>query len=984
MKITACYIVKDEAAVLPRSLASIAGAWDELLVVDTGSTDDTAALARQAGARVLPFAWQDDFSAARNYALAQATGDWLIFLDADEAFTEATRGHIRQAIAAHAAADVLLVRRDDVDAAGEVMGTIYVPRIMRRKDGLRYMGIIHEELCQHGEPVRNVAWLKPEELALTHTGYAGKLGEQKARRNLRLLTLAQRQSAHPEHYDSYLAETYFGLDDIAQAMRYAQRDIARGRQRTTYASKSWRILLQCLLTCPAWQEAPAAFTPLAGQQAAASPRLTAAQAWLQVADHAVAAFPELPDFYAEQAEARAALLDFAGAVQAMQRALQLAPAYQGIEPGQFQGAACEQGRERLALWQRILARAQELQLTACCIAKDEAANIGVWAANAAAYSDRRLVVDTGSTDDTVQLATQAGCEVAHFNWCDDFAAAKNAALALIPATEQSWVAFLDADEQWLEPERVRPYLAWLSITQPEAEAVQCPLHNVDPTEGGRSFHSFPAVRLFRRQKGLGYQGRVHETLQHADGHAIWTWQEQGALQLRHTGYRQDQVAAKARRNLALLDQEGEDNPRLWRYRADAYMALGNLEQAERCGLQAILSPWQGQGSENDMYWLVLTCMQLREEKWEDRFALAQAAVAKFPQLPDYPARIGLALYRRGESEALTWLRRARQLAAAGGYAGGQASHYGEIAAEVAAVWALCEAQAASGGEHAVGGDVSAQQAALAAAMREQPAHEPVLTAFADWQLLHGADTVTLARAIDAYLPASEQQTLWLAHWAERHGYLALYRHYAQELAQRYQRTLPRAALYAMVEAGEWEQLGEACVQALSEDTRQLVALLLALEQQEDLPSRQLALQAQHVLPATAESIWRAYVQGTALAEGAPLDGWNALWPLVRQYGTAAQATRFAALVRQAAPQSYHQCAKEMQEDENWQGAAALFGELVQEPQAAADCWQDLGICMYHLGEYDAMQECFAAARQAGLDTPAMQAFATWAEEAAAR
>ena len=88
MKISACYIVKNEAAVLARSIESLQGNVDELLVVDTGSTDDTVALARRYGARVLQYIWQDDFAEARNFAIDQAEGDWIVFPDADEYFAD--------------------------------------------------------------------------------------------------------------------------------------------------------------------------------------------------------------------------------------------------------------------------------------------------------------------------------------------------------------------------------------------------------------------------------------------------------------------------------------------------------------------------------------------------------------------------------------------------------------------------------------------------------------------------------------------------------------------------------------------------------------------------------------------------------------------------------------------------------------------------------------------------------------------------------
>jgi hypothetical protein len=90
-------IVKDEAKALPHCLASIQGLWDELVVVDTGSTDGTAAIAASFGARVETFAWIDDFAAARNASLAYCTGDWILVLDADEAVDAKDHAGLREA-----------------------------------------------------------------------------------------------------------------------------------------------------------------------------------------------------------------------------------------------------------------------------------------------------------------------------------------------------------------------------------------------------------------------------------------------------------------------------------------------------------------------------------------------------------------------------------------------------------------------------------------------------------------------------------------------------------------------------------------------------------------------------------------------------------------------------------------------------------------------------------------------------------------------
>jgi glycosyltransferase involved in cell wall biosynthesis len=88
-------IVRDEQANLPRCLASVEGLFDEIVVVDTGSTDRTREVAREFGARVFEFVWVDDFAAARNAALEHATGDYAFWLDADDVVDPPEREKLR-------------------------------------------------------------------------------------------------------------------------------------------------------------------------------------------------------------------------------------------------------------------------------------------------------------------------------------------------------------------------------------------------------------------------------------------------------------------------------------------------------------------------------------------------------------------------------------------------------------------------------------------------------------------------------------------------------------------------------------------------------------------------------------------------------------------------------------------------------------------------------------------------------------------------
>ncbi|MBI4266122.1 MAG: tetratricopeptide repeat protein [Acidobacteria bacterium] len=151
-----CMIVRNEEAHLSRCLDSVRDLVDDIVVVDTGSTDRTAAIAREHGAHVYSFTWCDDFSQARNYSLEQATGDWILVLDADESI--ARRDHV--AIRA-------LLARDDLNAVTSVQrhyfssGTVvgWQPGPGGYEEGAPYPGFV-DVVCRR--LFRNRPWLRFE------------------------------------------------------------------------------------------------------------------------------------------------------------------------------------------------------------------------------------------------------------------------------------------------------------------------------------------------------------------------------------------------------------------------------------------------------------------------------------------------------------------------------------------------------------------------------------------------------------------------------------------------------------------------------------------------------------------------------------------------------------------------------------------------------------------------------------------------------
>lgn len=145
MQLSVCLLTRNEAEKLPRVLGSVSGLADEVIVADTASTDDTVAVAKKLGARVIDAGWDDDFAKGQNQALAAAQGDWILWLNPDEELDAASHTLMRGCMAqANVLAWVIrvweFIRRDD-SAYTETAQ----PRLFRNGQSLRYRGRLHAD-----------------------------------------------------------------------------------------------------------------------------------------------------------------------------------------------------------------------------------------------------------------------------------------------------------------------------------------------------------------------------------------------------------------------------------------------------------------------------------------------------------------------------------------------------------------------------------------------------------------------------------------------------------------------------------------------------------------------------------------------------------------------------------------------------------------------------------------------------------------------
>ncbi|MET7420639.1 glycosyltransferase [Dactylosporangium sp. NPDC005555] len=229
--ISASFIVKDEADVLGRSLEAIRDLVDEIVVYDTGSTDDTVAVARAHGARVIEGFWNDHFGDARNRCLEHCRGRWALWVDADEIFTGNVRA-VREAVTA-SDADAFFVTIDNQEGheGGSGISTIYFPRLFRRAPSRLY-GRLHEQVVDRITGYAQVGGQLPA-LVLNHTGYTElrKTVKGKAERNLRLAELAAEDVSGITAIGN-LARAQIGSGHVEEAIVTSRRGLAQAKENS--------------------------------------------------------------------------------------------------------------------------------------------------------------------------------------------------------------------------------------------------------------------------------------------------------------------------------------------------------------------------------------------------------------------------------------------------------------------------------------------------------------------------------------------------------------------------------------------------------------------------------------------------------------------------------------------------------------------------------------------------------------------------------
>lgn len=218
-RLSLCMIVRDEEENLRDCLLPLYDSFDEIIVVDTGSRDQTPQLAKKMGAKIFHFPWQDDFSAARNVSLSYAQGDWIFWMDADDRITPNEAQKIREL----AGADVKRAFSFKVVNQG-TQKEFYQLRLFPKLPGVKFEGPIHEQV--EGSLSRLGIEVEPKEIVINHLGYAD--WERRRRKDLRDLKILKEWLAknRDDFYSGFqLASTYDAIGEPEKALELTRRSL---------------------------------------------------------------------------------------------------------------------------------------------------------------------------------------------------------------------------------------------------------------------------------------------------------------------------------------------------------------------------------------------------------------------------------------------------------------------------------------------------------------------------------------------------------------------------------------------------------------------------------------------------------------------------------------------------------------------------------------------------------------------------------------
>lgn len=243
--ISLAVLARNEEQRLANCIKSALPVVDDIVVLDTGSEDQTADVARQLGAQVFHYTWDDDFAAARNRLIAHCTGRWILMLDADEVLINPDHEWWNHSSNLEKA-DAWWCHIENEYAAGNETTSYHhrLPRLFRNTEHLRYQYPVHENLTLKGATTAEAP------VRIKHYGYNAALFDQQSKKDRNLRLLNKRYEAFPDdaHTPYYFAQHYAKNGDPERSFQNALKALQLGidgSARLMCLRICWRYVIRC-------------------------------------------------------------------------------------------------------------------------------------------------------------------------------------------------------------------------------------------------------------------------------------------------------------------------------------------------------------------------------------------------------------------------------------------------------------------------------------------------------------------------------------------------------------------------------------------------------------------------------------------------------------------------------------------------------------------------------------------------------------------
>jgi len=619
--LSVCIIAKNEEKMIADCIQSVSNIANEIIVVDTGSNDRTIEIANGLGAIVLQMEWQNDFATARNFSLKNAKYEFILILDADERILDESVLQRTLETAKSYTGGWLLELTSYAFRADGTKDTYITSllRLIRNRDFIRFKGIIHEQVIE--SILENNLKLEETNVRINHLGYAldADAMKKKQQRNLDLLLGVIAKESTNAYYFYQISKTYLALGDLNLAEKYMQDclmyALANGTVRPqalnfgaiiAYQMKNYNLAEQrafeSLKIIPNQSFANYVLGEVAFDLSQHSAAIGYYKKVLLAKENLDTITKIVGDYHVpiEQLFFRIgrsfiALNEINQAEEYFKKGNEINPKEISLLVGlaniEFKKGKLDEAMSILLLAKQIDSKRTDLDnfievvktvinqnknlinsnianndnkkdniLTLSMIVKNEEKMLPGCLESVKGLVDEIIIVDTGSSDRTIEIAKSFGAKVFNFIWNDDFAAARNESLKHCTG---KWILYLDADE------RIRP----INNAKFREEVLKLPENiggmvcTIESSHlaltGEKDFHRGGYPRIFKNliYPKVKFIGRVHEQISPSLKDAGMDFINSDIV-IEHLGYDQSTeiMQSKVQRNYKMLLQHVNEEP----------------------------------------------------------------------------------------------------------------------------------------------------------------------------------------------------------------------------------------------------------------------------------------------------------------------------------------------------------------------------------------------------------------------------------------